>query len=67
MCHPSSYMRPGEEVSVRELEDRSRAHGEIVVGYIGHDYQGHVVVHKRTTVREDDVSKLIIMTNDPRR
>lgn len=67
MCHPSSYMVPGEAASAGELEDRSRANGEIVVGYIDHEHAGHVLVHKRAEVREDEVAKLIIMTNDPTR
>ena len=62
MKHPLTYMKPGETVTAAVLEDRSRRHGEVVVGYVDDELQGTFTLWKTDTVAFDHVHKLMIVT-----
>ena len=50
--HPSTYMVPGETATVGQLEDRSRAYGEIIVGYLDHDNKGECMLRDKDKVTQ---------------
>ena len=61
-AHPTAFMREGEVATMATLEARSRANGEIIVGFIDRNLQAHIVVEKAAPLAFADVESLIVMT-----
>lgn len=60
--HPSTFMHPGESVSMGTLVDRTRADGKIAVGFVTPDIDSTVVVDKNKMIHYDEIESLIALS-----